>query len=499
MKSINSLTKNYYISSFFWSALSKIVNAIVGFISVPLLLNFFGVQNYGILSIATAANAYIHLLDMGLNIGSIKFFSEWRNQGKNDLIDKVAGTSITFYTIIGFINSSILILIAFFGSSLFNVTNEEFILLRYAFLTLALFSVFSWISTVFSQLLISNNQIAYTQRIATYFSILRIAVIYVTLYFKLSLNEYFFYFTLLNALLFLPYFIKCKQTNLISSILPKFYWTDFKLVLMYSLNIFVLTFFQMTAANSRPLLLGMFANDAAKIVAEYRIIEVFPLFILSIGGMLTSILLPKASTITASNDTVAKENFVYKGTRMTSILCAYLCFPIIIVAPELLELYVGNEYKELAFWMQMWCFTFIFSLHTTPCNSLILTTGKVKPLVLVTIIACVLSMGINIVFCNTWGVGSAVIAYFIYVLLVMFFNYIYYYGKTLALSRIKIFSSALYPNIIAIITALLTVYTFNSCFTVTSLVTLLTVKVLLWLILYSGCVLFFKQINIREL
>lgn len=101
MKSINSLTKNYYISSFFWSALSKIVNAIVGFISVPLLLNFFGVQNYGILSIATAANAYIHLLDMGLNIGSIKFFSEWRNQGKNDLIDKVAGTSITFYTIIG--------------------------------------------------------------------------------------------------------------------------------------------------------------------------------------------------------------------------------------------------------------------------------------------------------------------------------------------------------------------------------------------------------------
>ena len=81
-----SLRNNYYVSSFFWSTLSKILTAIVGFISVPLLLGYYGKAEYGILSIATACNGYMHLLDLGMNVGAVKFFSQWKAEGK---IDKV--------------------------------------------------------------------------------------------------------------------------------------------------------------------------------------------------------------------------------------------------------------------------------------------------------------------------------------------------------------------------------------------------------------------------
>ena len=38
----NKIVKSYFFNSFFWSTLSKVLNAIFGFISVPLLLGYFG-------------------------------------------------------------------------------------------------------------------------------------------------------------------------------------------------------------------------------------------------------------------------------------------------------------------------------------------------------------------------------------------------------------------------------------------------------------------------
>lgn len=490
---------NYYATSFFWSTLAKIVNAVVGFVSIPLLLKYFGVENYGVLSLAIAANAYIHLLDMGLNIGSVKFFSEWRSKGNHVLIDRVAGTSISFYGCIGILNAIILISIALWGRSCFNVDDTQFALLQTSLFILSIFSIFNWITTVFSQLLISANRISFTQQIAGLFSALRILVIVVTLYWHLSLNEYFFFYTLLTAFMIFPYYFKCRKLELINSILPRFYWGDFKVVLMYSLSIFTLTFFQMTASNSRPLLLGAFATNAAKMVAEYRIIEVFPIFILSIGGMLTSILLPKASTIISSNNNVAKEIFVYKGTRLTTILCACLCFPVILSAPELLQLYVGAEYVHLSFWLQLWCFTFVFSLHTTPCNSLILAQGKIKPLVVITIVACVISIFLNIFMCQYIGVGSAIIAYFIYVLMVMSFNYIYYYSKILLISRSIVFKSAFYPSVIAIISAFSVHYIFTYIFVINTIIVSVVVKSIAWLIVYVSALLMLGLLDLKNL
>ena len=64
----------YFLSSFFWSTFSKVLNALFGFVSVPLLLGYFGKAEYGLLSIATACNGYMHLMDLGMNTGAIKFF-----------------------------------------------------------------------------------------------------------------------------------------------------------------------------------------------------------------------------------------------------------------------------------------------------------------------------------------------------------------------------------------------------------------------------------------
>ena len=73
--------RNYYLSSFVWSTAAKILTAVVGFVTVPLLLGYYGKAEYGLLSIATACNSYMALLDLGMNTGAVKFYSQWKAEG----------------------------------------------------------------------------------------------------------------------------------------------------------------------------------------------------------------------------------------------------------------------------------------------------------------------------------------------------------------------------------------------------------------------------------
>ena len=112
---------NYYFSSFFWSTIAKCLNAVFVFISVPFILEYYGKTNYGILSIALAINGCMNLFDLGLNVGTVKYFSQWRKENKIVLINRVACTNITFYVLVSILNSVLLIILYFYGYSFFDI------------------------------------------------------------------------------------------------------------------------------------------------------------------------------------------------------------------------------------------------------------------------------------------------------------------------------------------------------------------------------------------
>ena len=99
--------------------------------------------------------------------------------------------------------------------------------------------------------------------------------------------------------------------------------------------------------------------------------------------------------------------------------------------------------------MIIWCITVLIQIHTTPGNSLVLAYGKTKALVLTTAISCVLSIVINVVLARRFGAGSAVIAYFIYVSIVIGLYYLHYYKSLLRLNRWKMFLAFIIPTAVA--------------------------------------------------
>ena len=443
--------KKYFLSSFFWSTLAKVLNAIFGFVSVPLLLGYFGKAEYGLLSIATACNGYMYLMDLEMNTGTIKFYSQWEAEGKRNLVYRVTRTNVTFYFIISLVNVIGLILLATWGEKLFSVSHEQFEQLRICFLILALFSSVNWITTVYNQLLTAYKKIDYTMIVQCFLVILKGALIAVVLIFGLSLSQYFFYLTLLISTTIIPYAIKCKRENLIDNFKPAVYWDDFKVVLSFSLSIFALSLFQVTATQSRPILLSIFSNDGAGSVADFRILEVIPQFIITVCGTFIGIFLPKSSEMLIQNSRKEIQEYINNWTTKTTVLVCALCFPFVIGSNNVISAYVGESYNYLSKWLQLWCVFLIVQMHSTPAFSFVLANGRTKMLVYSTVIACVLSMVVNALLCNIIPVGSAVVGYIVYMLCLIGVYYAYLYKRYLGLNSWQIFRAFVNPFVIGLL------------------------------------------------
>ncbi|MBO4446683.1 MAG: lipopolysaccharide biosynthesis protein [Bacteroidales bacterium] len=441
--------ERYYASSFIWSTATKVLNALVGFVSVPLLIGQFGRAEYGILTLALSFNAYMHLLDLGMNTGAVRYFSIWKTEGDSARVDRVARTNLSFYSLVAVLNMLIVLGVALFGEGLFSISHAQFITLRWCLFSLAALSLFSWAATAFNQLLVADMQMAFTMKMSFAAVLLKIALIVITLKASLSLPLFFFFLTLITSLLIIPFAWKCRRDGLVTCLRPAGYWSDFKPAFIFSLSIFALSFFQMTASESRPLVLGICIPEAANTLTDFKIISVVPALIVAIGGSLSGIFLPNTSGMVARDDRAAIERFAYKWTRYTTIIANILCVPFILCAAEVISAYVGQANAHLSVWMVIWCVTVLIQIHTTPGNSLVLAFGKTKALVVTTAISCVLSIAINAVLAKRFGVGSAVIAYFIYVSVVIGLYYLHYYKSLLRLNRWKMFLSFLVPTAVA--------------------------------------------------
>lgn len=490
INAVKGLTKNYYFSSFFWSTFQKVLAAIIGFVSTPLLLGYYGKAEFGVLSIATACNGYMHLLDLGMNTGAVKFFSQWKTEEKHSLIERVARTNISFYGIIAILNIVGLVALAFLGKNLFSVSDEEYVLLRSCLLIIAAFNLFSWATTTFNQLLIANMQMAYTMKVQSAITVLKAFLIAAVFLFDLTITQYFFFLTFLVTLHLVPYIIECKRLKLINNLAPAFYWSDFKVVFIFSLSIFALSLFQTTATQSRPIILSIFAEDGAKTVADFKIIEVIPSFIIMVCGTFSGIFLPKTSALIAKGNQEEISRFAYKWTTFTTIIANCLCFPCIIGSENILTAYVGSEFSYLSIWMVIWSASILLQVHSTPLNALVLATGKTKIMVYVSATACVISVIINSLLVKYYNVGSAVIGYFVYIIINLVCLYGFYYKNVLHISSKTIVLSFLKPSLLGLISlgivffALKNVYFQCGGERFTEII-MLCLKSLAWLAIYS--------------
>ena len=423
-----------------WSILYNVLNALYGFVAIPILIKYFGKAEYGLIGLAQSVNVYIQLMDMGFNSTNVRFFSAWLEKKDMPKVGKLFRTSLSFYTVVGLLNAVILLVVSAFSSSIFNVSPEQDVIIKKLLYILSVSAVLNWFSSCFDQLIRATENVDWIQKRSFIPKLLQIVILVLTVTCHFSLILYFI-LTTFAVFTILPLSIsKIRRDLPFISFKPGFDTPVFKEVLPYSLNIFSFDIFKYSFVNLCPVFIGIRA--CAEMVTDYKVIFGIVSLISIFTGVVMGALLPSTSRAVARDDRGAYEAVAYRGTKYLSFVCCFCAFGLMTISKDLLVLYVGEEYLHLAIWLLVLCFISV-SNHILCISSLILSGINIRPLSRMVIISSVSGLVVAWLLIPRFGVGGVVIANIVYEVLQMGFYYLYYIPSTMKLSSIRVFMSFL--------------------------------------------------------
>lgn len=425
------------VSGVIWSTFVNVINALYGFIAVPILINHFGKAEYGLIGLAMSVNVYMNLMDMGFNSTNVRFFSTWLAQNRHERLLKGFQTSLSFYSVIGLINAIVLLIVAFFSKEIFNVTIEQDSILKHLFYILAISAFCQWFSSCFDQIIKATENVAWIQKRTLLTKILMILVLGSTVWFDFSIELYFI-LTCLAQLAIVPMSVGMIRRQIpYIRFMPKWDKQSFREMLPYCMNIFSFSLFQFSFYNLRPVFLGI--QGSVESVADYRILNGIIGVVTMLGGAFVGILLPSTSKIVAMNDKEAYYRVAYDGTKYISILICLCCFGMMSVGSEVLTLYVGKSYLYLIPWFNLWLLCTL-GTHNQAISSLILAGSDIRAISYSSVVASVVGLILSWVLIPKFEIGGVCIAFTIYMLIQMLFYYCYYWPIKMKInSRIVLF------------------------------------------------------------
>ena len=433
------------VSAVIWTTVLNIVNAVYGFISVPILITHFGKAEYGIIGLAMSVNVYLRLMDMGFNQTNVRFFSTWLAEKNSEKVKTAFQTSLVFYGTIGLINGIIILIVALFSDSIFNVTPEQNIILKNLFYILSITAFCSWFSSCFDQLIRATENVAWIQRRTLLTKVLIIAVLFITVYGNLSI-EIYYVLTCLATLSIVPLSIgKIKEQIPYVNFIPRFYKDVFKEMLPYSLHIFSFSMFQFTFFHLRPVFLGM--QGTMESIADYRVLNGITALVQMLGGAFVGVLLPSTSKIVAQHNMEAYYRVAYDGTKYISILKSFCCFGLMSIGASLLTLYIGEQYLYLIPWLNLWLILLLGS-HNQAISSLIFAGADVKALSYSSAVASTLGLIVSWFLIPVYQVGGVIIGYVAYTIVQQLFFYTYYWPKKMHIDSWRVFTRSFIPYIL---------------------------------------------------
>ena len=428
-----------------WSVLLNIINAIYGFISVPILIDYFGKSEYGLIGLAMSINVYMQLMDMGFNSTNVRFFSNWLAKKELNKTSALFQTSLVLYGCIGLINAFILLLISFFSESIFDVSVEQNQILRNLLYILAINAFISWYSSCFDQLIKATENVGWVQKRSIIPKILQIIILIITVYAGLSITLYFF-LTTFAVFAVLPLSVhKIRLETPFIRFCPKINKEIFRAILPYSLAIFSFSIFQFSFYNLRPIFLGI--QGTLESVADYRVLNGITGIVSMIGGTFLQVLLPSSSKVVAENNKSAYYQIAYQGTKYISIILCFCAFGMMTVGEEIITLYVGQSYLYLIPWLNLWLLCTL-GVHNQAISSLILAGSNIKSITLNSTMASIIGLLVSWFLIPIFQIGGVVIAYAVYLCFQLGFYYFYYWPKKMDINSHRVFFKSFLPYLI---------------------------------------------------
>lgn len=387
-----------------WSMISLLAVALVGFITMPIIIREIGAASFGLYSIILMVGGFVALQDLGLGEATLKFVSKYYANDDIVGVNRVLGATLSVYLVTGTVFCISIITFAPQIVSLFKIAPDRYL---EAVLSVRIASVgFLCITIATAIQKIPEAMLRYdvSSKVMLFLTLIHGILIVIVIKLGHGILGLISILVVKSILMLILYSFAAKRILPQLRILPNFNKNGIKEVFSYGVFSFLNQLIGSVSSYIDKLILGILlgTKEVAYLSAPKDVLDQAVSFVGAAGRAL----LVKFSILEDNQEESKKLYLDSNWILLTLTITVFL--PLIIVLPNFLDLWISPEFSKMSsFVAKLIALGIIFRGVTHTYFSYLRGSGKVHWLTVMFFVSSGLSIVLSIILINLYGLTGA--------------------------------------------------------------------------------------------
>lgn len=447
------------------SYVSIFASTLVQLLYTPFLIKMLGQSEYGLYSLIASVIGYLTVLDLGFGNAIVVYTAKYRAQGKLNEERKLHGMFKIIFYLIGFIAFLLGIILYFNVNALFGdtMTSSELGKAKIMMLILSFNLFVTFAFSIYQSIITASEKFVFQKIMSILNTILKPLVMIPLLFLGYKSITMTIVITIVNCMILLSNYIYCRNKLKIKVKYSGFDKSLFKIILGYSIWLFLGAIVDKVNWSADQTILGMVSGTVA--VSLYSVAATLNQLFINLSTAISGVMLPKVTKMVANNASFKElTNEMIKVGRIQFYVIFLMVTGLVLFGKEFIIWWVGKDF-EAAYYVALWLIIPIsFSLIQNIGLSIIQAMNKFKFKAISTAIMAIINIFISYFLAKQFGpLGCAMGTGLALIVCNIFIINIYYYKeiKLDVISFWKDIISMMIRYIPAIIIVLLIMYFTN--------------------------------------
>ena len=391
------------------SYISMGLNAIIGFVYIPILLMFLSKEQYGLYQLVGSMVAYLTIMDFGLANTTVRYYSQLL--AKKDIIgqENLLAIMLRLYTGISFLIAicSIVVLYVLLPFYTKTLSPAELITAKYVY-WIMIFNLMVVIpGHIFSAIIQAHEKFIFLRCANILNIILQPVLVFIVLHFKASIIALVVIQTLCNFSLFSAnaYYSTFKLGARFH--LHKWEGKFVKEILLFSFFIFLNAIMDQIYWKTGQLILGAVIGTVS--VAIYSVSIQLTMAYMGFSANMSSVFLPKLSALAVKDDLVETNNIFIKIGRLQFYVVMLIFFGFLLFGKQFINLWVGESFLPAYYYTLLFMGALIIPLIQNTGILILQAKNKHAFRAIVYLIIAIVSVIVSIPLAKKYGaIGCAI-------------------------------------------------------------------------------------------
>lgn len=361
-----------------FTGLGYILPLLAALATIPVMVNKFGDDLYGLYIICISLIGFMTLVDFGIGQTVIKYVSEYEVTGQQQRIQPILGVAFLVYIAFGTIILTALYLGAPLLSEGLYKQAEKRSLAQEVLRITALPLFFSYVNQFFLNICRAYHRFDFPAVIHNTGNLGGIILATVLLLMGYTLVPIMWGYVIIQLLALVSGYIASMNVLPVGvRLLPLFDKPVFKDILSFSAYTFIGNFMGSLTSRADKLLIGLIINTDA--VTYYQIPYTIAQMANGIIHTLTQIMFPRFSEMSGLGDQVGLRKLYKTAINIVFLLSTAIAVMLIAVGDIFLSLWISPEFADKAYWVLCIIALYFFLLSNTVVGYWVLQgTGNAK-------------------------------------------------------------------------------------------------------------------------